>query len=76
MIVPLQIRIGMLIEFTYTNHRGITALRRAVVVEFVFGSSPWHPDAQMIMMGFDIEKKELREFATKDMLAVRRLEHL
>lgn len=70
------IRVGMLIEFTYANHRGITALRKAVVVEFAFGATEWHPEAQMLMNGFDIEKKEQRSFAIKDMTTVRRLEHL
>lgn len=75
--MSLQVlRSGMLVEFTYTNHSGITAHRKAVVIEFSYGATKWHPEPQMLMEGFDIEKRKPRTFATKDMLNVRRLEHL
>jgi hypothetical protein len=65
------LRTGNTIEFEYTNYRGEVATRRAVVVEFAYGSTTHHPEPQMFLMGFDTGKKAVRAFATKDMRDVR-----
>lgn len=56
--------------FFYRNHRGEESLRRVVPISIRFGASQWHPQDQWLMKAFDLEKREDREFAMKDILRV------
>lgn len=55
------------IEFDYTNWKGEESHRNVSVHEISFTSNEFHPIPQWIMTGFDIDKKQHRNFAMKDM---------
>lgn len=59
------------IRFTYTNWRGITAVRTIRPISVWFGSTEWHPEPQWLMHGIDLGRDELRDFAMRDMKDVR-----
>ena len=52
--------------FRYKNWRGETAQRRVVPTGFRFGSSEWHPEPQWLLVAFDLDRGQGREFALKD----------
>ena len=54
------------LKFTYTNYKGETSVRDVTVLGFVYGSTPWHPEPQMLMRGYDNEKQANRTFAVKE----------
>jgi hypothetical protein len=56
--------------FSYTNWKGETAIRTAVLHSVRFGSTEWHPEPQWLVMAFDTDKEGFREFAMKDMREV------
>lgn len=62
-----QISKGDCIEFTYVNWEGETAIREVIVEGLLFGSNNYHTDEQFLLEAFDINKKEMRTFAIKDM---------
>lgn len=51
------------VRFTYTNHRGETAVRRARPMALIFGFDHWHPEPQWLMVATDLDKMETRHFA-------------
>ena len=55
------------IEFTYTNWKGETATRRAIFSLLQWGSNEWHPEPQLLVCGYDLDKKAPRTYALKDM---------
>ena len=55
------------IEFDYTNYRGEQSHRKARILAVRWGTSDWHPEAQWLLMCWDLAKDEFREFAMKDM---------
>ena len=59
------------IEFTYTNWKGETKERRAVLSSLWWGSNEWHPEPQLLAHGYDLDKKAQRTYAIKDMSNVR-----
>jgi len=65
------IQTGDVIEFDYTNWKGIKGKRSVVVYGFHFGSNEWHPEEQWLLKAFDQEKKDSRMFAMKDMSNVK-----
>ena len=60
------------ITILYTNWRGETAVRR-IRLDFIaygnealgfgWGSNEWHPEEQMLLSAFDVDKGERRTFA-------------
>jgi predicted DNA-binding transcriptional regulator YafY len=58
----------MVITIRYTNYRGETALRRILPKAIQFVSTQWHPEPQWVMEAFDLDRKEDRSFAIKDIL--------
>lgn len=63
-------RIGGLIgsswKIMYTNYRGVEALRHITIKDVYVGSTIYHPQMQMLMRAYDHDKKEVRDFAVKD----------
>lgn len=57
---------GSFIVFTYTNWKGETSVRKAIVSDFSFGSNEYHKEPQFMILAFDVEKSAYRTFATKD----------
>lgn len=58
-----NVKIGSTIVFTYTNWQGKTSNRRVKVKKFVFGSTEYHPQPQMLMVAHDLDKDTERTFA-------------
>jgi len=54
------------VSVLYTNHRGITTLRRVIPRRIWFGHTEWHPGEQWLMDVFDLEKRAERSFAIAD----------
>ncbi|MCX7610253.1 MAG: hypothetical protein N2043_01525 [Ignavibacterium sp.] len=69
-----DVKVGNVIYFTYTNWRGETSKRKAIVQEFVFGSNQWHKEPQFMIKGFDLDKASVRMFATKDISELKVIE--
>jgi hypothetical protein len=59
-----------LIVFGYTNWKGEMSVRKAIVKEFFFGKTEYHPEYQMMIRAFDLDKLTERTFAVKDMKEV------
>lgn len=54
------------IKVKYTNHKGVTAIRTITPLNLMFKSTPYHPEAQMLLNCWDIDKNAFRTFALKD----------
>lgn len=55
------------VDIDYTNYRGERAVRRIIPVEMTFSASlPWHSEVQWTLLALDVEKREHRSFAMKD----------
>lgn len=64
----ILLRAGERVRVSYTNWRGETAIRE---IEFDgaphWGRTEWHPEPQWLICGTDVEKKESRVWAVRDM---------
>lgn len=54
--------------FEYKNWKGEVGIRKVVPIEIFFGNTDFHESNQWLMVAFDIEKKEERTFAMKDII--------
>jgi hypothetical protein len=54
------------VQIEYTNWRGEFGVRRIQPRSIRFGVSEWHKEPQWLLLAWDIDKKEDREFAFKD----------
>jgi predicted DNA-binding transcriptional regulator YafY len=63
------------VEFTYTNWKGETRQRQATLMNFFIGSNEWHKGLQWLVRGWDLEKKDYRTFALKDITNIKRAGH-
>ena len=54
------------IKILYTNWKGVTAYRNIIPKSIEFKSTEWHKDEQWILNAFDLDKKQDRAFAIKD----------
>lgn len=52
--------------FTYTNWKGVTKQRKAVLNRLFWGCSEYHPEPQLLVDGYDLVKKATRTYALKD----------
>jgi predicted DNA-binding transcriptional regulator YafY len=50
----------------YTNHRGERAVRHIQPLEVFFGVSEYHTERQWLLFAYDIDKKDMRNFAMRD----------
>jgi hypothetical protein len=65
-LLPGPLNLGVEVGFTYKNWKGETAERRAVFAGLVWGKNEWHPTPQLLLEGYDLDKKAPRTFAAKD----------
>ncbi len=54
------------LRFLYVNWKGEAGLRRATPISIRFGTSDWHPEPGTLMLAYDHDKTDFREFALKD----------
>lgn len=59
------------VTFQYTNWKGVTRERSAILYRLYWGSNEWHKEPQWLVDGFDTEEKVNRTFAQKDMRDIR-----
>lgn len=57
--------------FTYTNWKGETSERRALFTALQFGATEYHPEPQLLIHGYDLDKNAPRTYAVKDMHNIR-----
>jgi len=54
--------------FKYKNWEGKTSIRNIIPEKIYFGKTKWHPQKQWFLVAFDLDKKEKRIFALKDII--------
>jgi predicted DNA-binding transcriptional regulator YafY len=54
---------GKVVEFVYTNYRGVTEIRRVVPQNIWFGATQWHPKRQWFLSAWCLERQAHRDFA-------------
>jgi len=54
--------------FKYKNWEGKTSIRHIVPERIYFGKTEWHPQKQWLLEAFDLDKKEKRIFAVKEII--------
>jgi predicted DNA-binding transcriptional regulator YafY len=59
------------VTFCYTNWKGVTRQRTALLYRLYWGSNEWHKEPQWLVDGFDTEARADRSFAQKDMSNIR-----
>ena len=55
--------------FTYRNYRGEISRRRILAGQTMsvrFGTSEYHPEPQLLLKAYDMDKEDWREFAVRD----------
>lgn len=61
------------VTFTYTNWKGKTRQRSAILSRMYWGSNEWHPQPQLLVDGYDLEERAPRTYAAKDMRDIKML---
>lgn len=56
------------LKFIYKNYRGEIGLRAVTPLRTEYRSSSWHPTPQWLLVAFDHEKGEERDFAMNDII--------
>ena len=51
------------LTIVYTNHRGVTAVRRIWPIAVWYGSNRWHPEPGWLLKAIDMDNGEERDFA-------------
>lgn len=67
-----EITVGMYLEFDYVNWKGKKGHRSVEIQGIFYGSTDYHPEPQWILEAYDLDKRESRDFAMKDMTNVQR----
>lgn len=57
---------GEPLTFAYQNWRGAVSTRTVQPIRIEYGATEWHPEAQWLLIAWDIEKGAERSFAVKD----------
>lgn len=61
---------GKVVEFNYTNYRGVTEIRRVVPRGTFFGNTEHHPGkSQWFLRAWCLERQAMRMFAFADISA-------
>ena len=54
--------------FKYKNWENKTSIRHIIPEKIYFGKTKWHPKKQWFLKAWDLDKKEKRTFAVKDII--------
>lgn len=54
------------IKVIYKNYRGEVGLRRIIPLDIFYGSSEFHKEQQWLMKVWDVDKKDYRTYALRD----------
>jgi len=63
----ITIGFGQRITFSYMNWRGEPSQRHVETYRVYWGVTEWHPEPGWLLAAFDLDKREHRQFAMKDM---------
>jgi hypothetical protein len=55
-------------SFHYKNHRGETGERKMKFISLWYGTTPYHPEPQWFIRGWDAERKAQRDYALADVV--------
>lgn len=72
MVYKQMMGAGSVIDFEYVNWKGEKGYRRALIKGFYYGNTEYHKENQWLLEAFDVDKKQDRVFAMKDMSNVGR----
>ena len=61
------------VEIDYTNWEGERSKRVIIPIGVQYTSNQWHPEPQWLLIATDVEKREQRTFAMKDIHAWKNL---
>lgn len=61
-------RMEKYLEFEYINWEGKRAIRKVNPIKIWYGNTKWHPRKQWFLKAIDLNKKEERDFALKDIV--------
>lgn len=61
-----SLKLNNKVKINYTNYKGVTKDRIIIPKEIIFEENEWHNEKQWILVAFDIEKDDYRNFALKD----------
>lgn len=67
-----EVAVGTYLEFDYVNWKGIKGHRSVEVQGIYYGFTDFHKEPQWILEAYDLDKRESRDFAMKDMSNVQR----
>jgi len=57
-----------LLQFKYTNYKGVTSIRKISPYKLWFGNTEFHTDDQWFIHGYDVDKCAERNFALRDVI--------
>src|SRR5262245_42314613 len=60
-----------MIEFDYINHEEKQSQRHITIYSIRFGTSEWYPEPQWLILAWDHDKEDWREFAVNKMFYIR-----
>lgn len=63
-----SLHILKVVEFTYKNWKGETSERKLIPMNLYRGTTEFHKEEQLLLIAFDIDKKDIRTFAIKDII--------
>lgn len=72
----VTLKYGDKLNFTYKNWKGEVSERNAIFLWLMLGSNEFHKEQQLLIEGYDMDKKVIRTFAVKDMSNVVLLEDM
>lgn len=55
-----------LVKIAYTNYKNIKSVRNIIPHSIRFGNNQWHTTDQWLLLAYDVDKNEDREFSCKD----------
>jgi predicted DNA-binding transcriptional regulator YafY len=55
------------VRFDYINHEGRKGQRRALIRNIRWGTSDWYATPQWLLLCWDLDKQDMREFALANM---------
>ena len=63
-----------LLEFSYVNYKGIVGTRRVNPLSVRWGTSEWYSSPQWLLMCWDLDKQDRREFALLGMSDIKQVD--
>ena len=67
LVIAMPIK-NIALKFKYLNWEKKTAIRTVKPIKIWYGETQFHPQKQWFLKAFDLDKKEERDFAMKDII--------